>query len=97
MDGRGPSPTHWAQRELLHPQGAATAIREHQGSTEGQTAGSGWRLWVQTLLCLPVYWAAITAQCLGHRGGPGGVGQSVQRGRVENHVLCLPRRVVWGM
>lgn len=52
-DGRGPSPTHWAQWGLLRPQGAVTATREHQGSTEGQTAGSGWRLWVQTLLFLP--------------------------------------------
>ena len=52
-DCGGPGPTHWAQRGLLHPQDAATATRAHQGSAVGQTAGSGWRLWVQTLLCLP--------------------------------------------
>ena len=70
---------------LLPPQGAATTTRGHQGPAVGRTAGSGWRLQVQPALCLP--WLLGTC----HRGGPGGVGRSVQRGRVENHVLCLPR------
>lgn len=87
MGRQGPQPHALAQRSYPSP-GAATAIREHQGSTEGQTVGSGWWRLVQIPALPARLLGSHHSSVSGHRGGPGGVGHWC-REAVWRTTLCV--------